>query len=632
MLDTLKKFASSWVAQILLALLILSFAVWGVGDIFNGFRSNVVASVGSTDITAEEYQRQYDLTVQDATRQFGTPITRQMAIQLGLPQQVLGRLVGEATLDSTAGSLGLGMSNDELSRKIVSDPQFHGSSGTFDRGLLAQILQARGYTENDFILALKREYVRAQIGQAFAGGVATPRSYLEAMHEFIGEERDISYIVLAAPADGEIATPDDATLATWFDANKAEFAAPEYRAASYFVLDPKAISRVEDVSDADAQARYDASPQRFATVERRQVQQIVFADRAEADAAALALASGQTFDQLLIARSLKPADVDLGMVRRDQIADPAVAEAAFSLTPGTASGVVDGAFGPVIVRVAGVEPAVVTTFEQVKDTLKQEIAVDRAVAEVNDLRNAIEDARAGGATISEVAAKFNLPVVTVPAVDSTGKGEDGNAVDGLAKPLLTGIFASDVGLENNPVQPERNSFAWFEVTAVTDPRDRTMDEVKDRVLAAWREEERGRLLTERAEALTTRINSGGSLSDTAALAAVPVQTVAKITRVTQPTGDLSSAAVRAIFDTDQGKAAVAEGARPLTSLVMVVTRVGVPPYDATSPAVAQYRDRTDRDFYADLYGIYITQLQSTLGVRPNDALLAQIVGLSSSTQ
>lgn len=628
MLDTLKRYASGWIAQLFIALLVLSFAVWGVSDIFTGFRGNAVAQVGSTDITIVDFQRDYDLAVQNLTRQLGTPITQQQAAQMGIPAQVLGRLVNQATLDEAAANFGLGLSNEALSQKIMTDPQFVGPSGTFDRNYLAQLINARGFTEDQFIVAVRREYVRSQIGQAFAGGIATPEAYLRAMHEFRNEARDISYVVLNAPPESEISEPGETELAAWFETRKADWTAPEYRAITYFTLSPVDIARPEDVTDEDARERYDRSPQRFSTVERRQIQQIVFPDRAEADAAAAALAGGQLFDELLAARNLAASDVDLGLVTREQLADPALADAAFALASGAISPVIEGRFGPVIVRVTTVEPAVVTPFEDVVATLKTEIANERAVAEINGLHDAIEDARAGGDTISEVAAKYGLAVSTVSAVDDTGKDEDGNAIEGLSATLVSAAFESDVGLENNPIQPDRTSFTWYEVTAVTEPRDRTLDEVRDRVVAAWKEEERRRLLQERADAIAQEANDRGDLAAVAAANGLQVKTAAGITRVAPASGDLSSSAVATIFDTDRGKAASALGAAPLTSLVLAVDTVTVPAYVADAPDLAQVRQQFDSQFINDLVGMYVSQLQANTEVRFNQPVIQQILGVS----
>jgi peptidyl-prolyl cis-trans isomerase D len=627
MLNALRKYATGWVAQLFIGILVLSFAVWGVSDIFTGFRSDAVAQVGSTDVTVYEFQREYDLAIRTVSQQVGTPITQPQAAQMGIPGQVLGRLIGQATLDEAAADLGLGISDEGLSQQIATDPQFFGPDGTFNRGYLSQYIRTIGLTEDQFIVNRRRDYTRGQLGHAFAGGIAAPEAYLRAVHEFRNETRDVSYVVLTAPSEDEIADADETTLVAWFAERKADRSAPEYRAARYFIVSPDQIARVEDVTDADARARYDANPQRFATVERRRIEQIVFPDRAEADAASSAIAGGQSFDDIMASRSLTPQDVDLGTVTRAQLADPAIADAAFALAAGAVSPVVDGRFGPVILRVGQIEPAVVTPYETVVETLKTEIAAERAVAEVNDMYDAIEDARAGGDTIADVSAKYGIPLVTIASVDESGKDEAGNTIADLPAKLVAGIFESDVGLENDPIERDRTSFVWYEVTAVTQPRERPLAEVRDRVLAAWKEEQRKAQLERNAAAMVREVNDRGSLVAVAAELFMAVRGTPGVKRVTTPSGDLSSAAVAAIFDAETGKAVSAAGSQPMTALVLVVDTVSVPPFDANAPELAQSKEQFDAQFVSDILGMYIGELQSKVDVRFNQPLLEQVLGV-----
>ena len=94
--------------------------------------------------------------------------------------------------------MNLGVSNTELTRVIASNPQFTGTGGVFDRRVLQQLVQSIGYTEDDYIMNQRKQLIRAQLAQAFGGGVVAPAAYLRAVHDYQSEERDISYFVLTA--------------------------------------------------------------------------------------------------------------------------------------------------------------------------------------------------------------------------------------------------------------------------------------------------------------------------------------------------------------------------------------------------------------------------------------------------
>lgn len=628
MLDKLRKGASGWVAQLFIALLVLSFAVWGVSDIFTGFRSDMVASVGRTDISVATFQRQYDLATRQAGQQLGQPLTQEQARLFGIPGQVLGRLVGDATMSDAARSLGLGVSSETLATQIAQDPTFRGSGGAFDRNNFAEILRSVGLSEDQYINELRNSYVRQQISDALVGGTEVPDAYMKAMHEFRNEERKLGYVVLTATLAGTIPEPTDADLTAYFDAHKTDYRAPEFRAVNVMQMTPAELAKPAEVSDADAKALYDAQVAvRFTTPEQRKVEQIVFKDQAEATAAASALAGGKTFDDLIAERKLKPEDVDLGLVTKDKIIDQKVADAAFALAANTVSGVVDGRFGPVILRVATVQPRTVKTFDEVKDQIKTDIATEKAIAEVADQHDAIEDARAGGETLADIAAKYELKLVPIPALDKEGKDDKGNPVADLpAKDqLVAAAFDTDVGLENEPLPLERG-YVWYEVTAVTAERDRTLSDVRDQVITAWKKDQVEQKLTAKANEIRDRLAKGDDIAKVAADNSLEAKTVAAVKRGMQPTGDLTAPAIQAAFGGPKGHAAVAAGKDDQTKIVLVVTETTLSPYFSGAPDLVQNEEQLSDQIARDFLGQYVGQLQSQLGLQINQTALEAAIG------
>lgn len=625
MLDMLRKGAGGWLAQLFIALLVVSFAVWGVSDIFNGFRSDTVATVGGTDITIQQFNREYELAKRRLSQQLRQPITEEQARLFGLPSQVLSRLVGDATLNDEAATLGLGVSSDMLAKQIADDPAFKGANGAFDHGVFLQVINANGMTEDQFVANLRESYIRQQLVSALVGGIELPDSYMRAFHDYQSEQRDISYLVLPASLAGQIQDPTDAELSTFFEAHKSDYRAPELRAAEVMAMTPADMANVGEITDEEARKVYDQQlASRFTTPERRQVDQIVFKDAAGADAAAAALASGKTFDDVVAEQGLKP--VDLGLITRDKLFDPKVAEAAFSLQPNGVSGVIDGRFGPVIVRVTKIEPAVVKTFDEVKDQIKKELADARAAQEIADQLNVIEDARAGGATLQEVAKNYGLKVVTYPAIDNSGNDANGDPIPDLpgGQELVQAIFNTDVGLENNPIQFDQG-YVWYSVTSVSAARDRQLSEVRDKVAAAYKKAEVDKKLTAIANDLRERLANGEAIDALARDKGLEVKTAKAMTRSTKPEDGLTGAAIQAAFDGPKGHAAVAQG-EGQDQIVLTVTDVTVPPYFSGAPDLKQTQDRLTSDISSDLLQEYVAQLQQRLGVAVNQVALQQVIG------
>jgi peptidyl-prolyl cis-trans isomerase D len=628
MLSGIRKHAGGWVTQIFLGILVISFAVWGVADIFRGFRADSITRVGSTDITARSFAQQYDIALRSVSRQIGRNLTPQQAQQFGIPSQVLSQLVSQATLDDAARRMNLGISNPELARQIAADPTFKGPSGTFDRNYFSQVLRANGYDENHYVADRRQIAVRQQIGEALVGGAEVPTPYLKAFQEFSAEQRAIAYLILPASVAGAVPEPTDAELTAYFEANKAAYKAPEYRALSVIRLTPADIAKPEEVSDEDAKKSYDANLAKYTAEEQRKISQIVFTDQADADKAAADLAAGKTFDDLAAARNLKPGDTDLGLITRDHFADMTVGDTAFSLPAGSVSGVINGQFGPVILRVDSVQPKVVKTFDEVKAELKQQIATQRAAEEITNQHDMIEDERAGGATLAETAAKYGLKPIAIPAVDATGKGEDGKPVADLpgGNDLVNAAFQSDVGIENDPIQIDnRTGWAWYEVTNVTPARDRQLSEVKDRVVADWKEKQVDDRLVAKANEIRDRLAKGEQIASIAAELSLQMQTADKLTRNTQASELLPAAAVSAAFDGPKGYAAVTPGTAPDTQIVLLVTDSVVPPFDANGTGMAEVKKQLGMQIANDVLAQYIAEMQNSLGVTINQAALQQVI-------
>ncbi|MCB1495702.1 MAG: SurA N-terminal domain-containing protein [Bauldia sp.] len=631
MLDALRKGAGGWVAQLFIALLVVSFAVWGVSGFFTGFYSDTVATVGKTDVSARDFAREYDLAKRRLGQQIGQAVTDQQAQLFGIPAQVLGRLVTEAALSDEANTLGLGVSGDMLAKQIKDDPSFQGPTGAFDRNSFIQVINNAGMTEDQFVSQLQKSYVRQQLASALVGEVEVPDSYMRAYHDYTNEERDIGYLVLTPEMAGTIPDPTETELTTFFNEHKSDWRAPEFRSVNVVRMIPADIANVDDISDDEARKVYDSQLEsRFTAPEKRQVGQIVFKDMAEATEAASALADGKTFDELVADRGLKPGDVDLGLITRDKILDPKVAEAAFSLDANSVSGIVEGQFGPVIVRVTTIEPAVVQSFDEVKGTIKKELAEAHAAQEIADQFDVIEDARAGGATLSEVAANYGLDLVNYSAIDGTGKDGDGNEIKDLpgGRALVSEVFQSDVGLENNAI-PVEGGYVWFEVTAVSAERDRELPEVREKVIAAFKKAQVDEKLTKLAADLRDRLAQGDAIDTVAADAGVEPRTAAAVKRTTEANDKLTTAAIQQAFGGPKGYAAVAEGADE-SKIVLVVEGITVPPYFSGAPDMAETEQRLSNDIANDFLQQYVAQLQQKLGIAVNQVTLQQLIGGAGS--
>jgi peptidyl-prolyl cis-trans isomerase D len=629
MLRGLHKATANWlgraVTAAILGMIAISFAIWGIGDIFRGFGRSTLAKVGGTEIGIEQFRQAFNDRLQQFAR-LGRPITQDQARAFGFDRQLLGQMLAEAALDENARTLGLGLSDAEVAKRVMNDPAFRGPTGQFDRTRFEQIIRQAGYNEARFVAEQRRVTLRRQIADTITSGLVMPQPFPELQHQYESEQRAIEYVVLGAAQAGDIPAPDAETLAKYFEAHKALFRAPEYRKIEILELTPEEVARWTEVSDADAKKRYEEQRARYTTPEKRAVQQIVFPNAEEAKAASEKLKAGLSFDELVKERGLKPSDVDLGLVEKSAIVDPAVAEAAFSLAPDSVSAPVAGRFGSVIVRVGKVEPEKARPYEEVAAEIKRDLAIEQARAKVTDLYQKIEDERGAGLPLAKVAEKFKLPTRTIAAVDRSGRNAEGEPVADLPKGvnLLPAAFASDVGVENDPLSIQGGGYVWYDVLGVTPPHDRTLDEVKDKVIARWRDDEIAARLKTKATDFIEKLKNA-SFADTAAAMGVAVQTASDLTRGKSAAG-LPANVQEDVFRLAKDGTGEAQGALGTERYVYRLTAVTVPPFDPNAAETKTVADNIRATYADELLAQYVVQLETDIGTTVNEAALNQVFG------
>ncbi len=172
-----------------MGVLIISFAVWGIADIFKGFGQSTLAKIGRTEISTEQFRQLYTEKLQQIGRQFGRPLTMDQARAFGLDRQVLQQVIAEAALDDNARQLGLGQSDAQTMRMIYGDPNFKGVSGNFDPARFQATIRQVGYTEQRYIADQRRVSLRRQIANTITAGLEPPKTLIDALVRFQNEQR-----------------------------------------------------------------------------------------------------------------------------------------------------------------------------------------------------------------------------------------------------------------------------------------------------------------------------------------------------------------------------------------------------------------------------------------------------------
>jgi len=623
MLDSLRNAAKSWVAKTLIFLLAASFGVWGIADVFTGYRSGALATVGEEEISAEEYNQAFNNALQ-RLGQSGQTLSPEDARKLGIDAQVLQNLIQSAAIIDQTRTLGLAVGNDVIVKETQENAAFQDASGKFDPDQFKRILEANGMNEAMY-LALERENrLRSAIADTVDGNFPAPKTLLEAFYRHRNEQRDARYFVVRV-ADSEVAAPTDAEIKARYEGNPAAYTAPEFRGAAIMKAEPEDLAARISLGDDELRAGYEKYKGDYFTPEKRTVLQMTFPSLDEATKAKGRIAAGEDFMAVATERGLKEADVTFADKTKAEFFDPVVAEAAFKLAEGAVSDPLKGALATSLIKVTKVSPEHQKSFDEAKQELTQKLRIQRAREEIDSIYGAVEDGRGAQNKLEDIAAKENLPFQLTGAVDAAGRGADGKDMDLPRKTeLLKAIFESDVGVDNNPL-PAGDGYIWYEVREVIPAKIKPLETVRQQVIADITAAKLREFAASKAKALVERAKSGVPLDSLAQESGATLQTAQGLKR--NETGpDFDAEAIAALFSVPENGFAVAIEGDGKGARVMQSQAVLMPPFDDASEEAKTIASTIQEGASNDLLSSYLGALQAQAGVSINETLWRQISG------
>lgn len=506
---------------------------------------------------------------------------------------------------------------------------FQTAQGQFNRSAFQQMLASNGLTEDMFLTFEREAILRAEIAAVIDQNVDIPDAMISAIVRQQNETRTARYFVLSADTVDAVPDPSEAEQQAYYNQNKRSFTAPEFRTLTILRLEPEDVADTISISDEELQQLYDQSASEFITPATREVQQITFPTIAEAQQARDRIADGADFIEIAKERGLKPIDYNLGVIQRSEIGDEKVAEAAFALSEGAVSDPVEGKLAIVLVRAQSIKPEEKKSFESVKPDLKKRLSLERAQEEILNLHDAVEDARAGGASLTEIGQKFDLPVIQVDAVDRSGNGPDGKPVADIpaSTTVLRTSFESDVGVENDPIDTANDGFVWVDVTEVTPQAIRPLEDVRADVIGLWKTNQSREALIKRAGELIDKAKGGTDLEAIAKELGTTV-TASNPLKRRDTAEPLGTSAVAALFRTPENDLTFAQTTDGKSLIVVQVAKVDTPKFDPNSAEAKAIRTQLVTNVGRDLFSIYVSGLQEDIGIQINETLWASLHGES----
>lgn len=563
-MSTLGKI-SKFLATSLMFLLLLSFALWGVGDVFrSSLMSNKAAEVGDSVIPLDEYQKAVSIESRRLEMQLGQPITKEMLDHYEVPAQTIAVLINQLLLKTETDRFGIRIGNDPVVKSIRQDEKFLNKEGTFDRPTFDRMLKTYGYHEKEFVEIVREDMERQLFLNAFAAVPPLTGGQAEVLYNVREQRRTSSVLTLGPKQLKDTPEPTAAELDAYYAKTKDMFATPELRKVSWLTFSTADIEHEMDFSDAALQTEYKFREDEFAAKEKRSLTQLIVQDAAKAKEVAALTANGLSLKDAAKKVGVSSDISEIGSLTRIDLASSgiipkAVEDEIFSLEKNKATAPFQTALGWHIIEVGGIEPGKGIPFEQAKGRIKELMLADKGADLLYELSNRVDDKLAGGATLEETATELGLKKpLSVDGLVSDGKHPGEVALPAFGD-FLVHAFSTEEGQVSEMVPDEKGgTYYVLHIDAVTPSRVRKLDEVREQVVAAWKNEQRTKLLKKLAEDTAKKLKDGATtLEQEAAALGAKIMPVGPIRRDFNDNTVLPQVAVKDMFLLAPGKTGVA---------------------------------------------------------------------------
>nr|SAY41790.1 Peptidyl-prolyl cis-trans isomerase D [Serratia marcescens] len=396
MMDNLRAAANHVVLKIILALIILSFVLTGVGNYLIGGSGDYAAKVNGQTIERAQLEQAFQSERSRMQQQLGdqfSALAGNEGYMQQMRRQVLSQLIDNMLLDQYAKTLGLAVSDDQIKDAIRKAPYFQ-TNGQFDNAKYLDLIGRMGYTADNFAQSMRQQLVNQQLIQAFGESGFVLPSESQAMAALVLQERDVRLATIDLKALQAKQSAGDDELKAYYDQNKNSFIAPEQVKVSYIPLDAASMQDKVKVSEEDISAYYDQHKSSYGQPERKNYSVIQLKTEAEANAVLDELKKGADFATLAKEKSTdiisRRTGGELGWLEPETTADEL--KQANLTEKGQLSGVVKSSVGFLIVRLNDIVPEKVKPLSEVHDAIAKQVQQEKAVDAYYALQQKVSEA------------------------------------------------------------------------------------------------------------------------------------------------------------------------------------------------------------------------------------------------
>jgi peptidyl-prolyl cis-trans isomerase D len=528
-----------------LALVVLTFIIFYIPDFLQrdtgtaGATSReTVASVDGHELLAGEFQQRYVAQMQAYQQQFGGQMNAQLLRQLGVDQQVLSQMVDEQVAVLEAERQGIKVSDDELAQRIFAIPGLQENGRFIGEARYEALLrqQRPPLTKAQFEDRFRRSIMVERLRTALTDWMAVSDAELDREYRKRNEKVKLQVVAFTADRFRDKVTLNDADIAAYFDAHKAEYRVGEQRTVKYLLLDRDQARQKVVVPATDIQRSYNDNIQQYQTPEQIRASHILLktegkdeaAVRKRAEALLAQVKGGADFAALAKKESEDEGSAanggDLGFFGKGRMV-PEFEAAAFAMQPGQTSELVRSQFGFHIIRVVEKKAGETRPLDQVRQQIQEQLAQQQADAQISERARKLESRIKDPGDLAEAAAEEGL------MVQESGYFQRGDPVPGLgaAPQVAATAFSLADGAVSGPIAAQRG-VAFITVAGKKDPYVPKLDEVKEKVRQDATRAKAAELSKQRATELAGGLKSAANFAAAAKAQGLEAKDTDLITR------------------------------------------------------------------------------------------------------
>jgi len=508
MLQSIRELSKSWIFKTLMLLLVISFGVWGIGDMFRGNpQQREVARVGKVAIPVAALEYRFQTELPQARKAFGPDFTAAQAKKMGLLERILNAMMQESLFSQEAKRLGINVGDQVILDQLAAQPMFRDKDGKFNTQLWQQLLRQSGLTERGFLDREKQDLAQQIMLSPLASNLKTPQLIIDNLYRARGSKRLVEIVSLRNDSIKDIPTPSEDVLKAYYEEHADLFVAPEYRGMTVAELAGANLAKEVSVSDDDIKKAFEDRASELALPETRDLVHVILPSEAKAKELAQAAQASRNLNDTAKTKGLNPIAVNKV---DEKTALPALANTVFSLEEGQVSDPVKSDLGWHVVQIKQVHISGKPAFEQVRDELKKTLLDERAGDLVAKMVNQLDDSLAGGKSLEEIADSYKLHLTRYASLDSSGTAPDGKkAQDIPAKDLvLRETFGLNAGETGQVLDDGKGNYYVVRLDQVTPSQTQPFPDVRAKAQAAWLAEQQTVKAAAEAEEIAKAMREG----------------------------------------------------------------------------------------------------------------------------